>query len=201
MTQDHGVDCGHSRGRQRKGEKMFKASDWRLDNFRVVISGSQLTTTATMKVYNRKLVFSKTAISEMNYPAHIRILISDEADRMVILPYFENDRTAVPFFQETYSEDEGKYIAPKSVAIMDTTLVKGIRKKREWQDSKCRTCYALRFAEMPDALFFDLSTAKIVTREKMRKNAEDAFNRYPPLRLLINDMRPVVLGLPPASNQ
>ena len=175
---------------------MFKASDWRLDNFRVVISGSQLTTTATMKVYNKKLVFSKTAISEMNYPAHIRILISDEADRMVILPYFENDRTAVPFFQETYSEDEGKYIAPKSVAIMDTTLVKGIRKKRE-----CRTCYALRFAEMPDALFFDLSTAKIVTREKMRKNAEDAFNRYPPLRLLINDMRPVVLGLPPASNQ
>lgn len=180
---------------------MLNASDWRLDNFRVVISGAQLTTTATVKVYNKKLVFSKTAISEMNYPEHIRILISDEADRMVIFPYFENDRTAIPFFQETFSEDEGKYIAPKSVSIVDTTLVKGIRKKREWQDSRCRTCYALRFTEMPEALFFDLSMAKIVTREKMRKNAEDAFNTYPPLRLLMHDMNPVVLGLPPACNQ
>ena len=119
---------------------MFNASAWRLDDFRVVISGAQLTTTATVKVYSKKLVFSKTAISELNYPAYVRILISEEADRMVVLPHFENDMTAIPFFKETFSEDEGRYIEPRSVPIVDMTLVKGIRKKREWQDSKCRTC-------------------------------------------------------------
>ncbi len=180
---------------------MFNASAWRLDDFRVVISGAQLTTTATVKVYSKKLVFSKTAISELNYPTYVRILISEEADRMVVLPHFEDDMTAIPFFKETFSEDEGRYIEPRSVPIIDTTLVKGIRKKREWQDSKCRTCYALRFAEMPEALFFDLSMAKIVTRDKLRRSADEAFKTYPPLRMLMNDMSPVVLGLPPASNQ
>lgn len=107
---------------------MFNASAWRLDDFRVVISGAQLTTTATVKVYSKKLVFSKTAISELNYPAYVRILISEEADRMVVLPHFENDMTAIPFFKETFSEDEGRYIEPRSVPIVDMTLVKGIRK-------------------------------------------------------------------------
>lgn len=107
---------------------MFNASAWRLDDFRVVISGAQLTTTATVKVYSKKLVFSKTAISELNYPAYVRILISEEADRMVVLPHFEDDMTAIPFFKETFSEDEGRYIEPRSVPIIDTTLVKGIRK-------------------------------------------------------------------------
>lgn len=178
---------------------MFNASAWRLDDFRVVISGAQLTTTATVKVYSKKLVFSKTAISEMNYPEYVRILISEDVDRMVVIPHFDDDMTAIPFFKPTYSEEDGKYIEPRSVSIVDTTLVKGIRKKREWLDSKCRTCYALRFAELPDALFFDLSLAKIVTREKLRKNADEAFKTYPPLRMLMNDMKPIVLGLPAAS--
>lgn len=180
---------------------MFNDNAWRLDDFRVVISGAQLTTTATVKVYSKKLVFSKTAISEMNYPSYVRILISDDADRMVVLPHFEDDMTAIPFFKEIYSEDEGRYIEPRSVPIADTTLVKGIRKKRGWQDPKCRTCYALRFAEMPNALFFDLSMAKIITRDKLRKNADEVFNTYPPLRLLMKDMTPVVLSLPAASSQ
>ena len=102
---------------------MFNASAWRLDDFRVVISGAQLTTTATVKVYSKKLVFSKTAISELNYPAYVRILISEEADRMVVLPHFENDMTAIPFFKETFSEDEGRYIEPRSVPIDRKSVV------------------------------------------------------------------------------
>ena len=180
---------------------MFNASAWRLDDFRVVISGAQLTTTATVKVYSKKLVFSKTAISELNYPAYVRILISEEADRMVVLPHFEDDIPAIPFYKQPSSDPAGTNIHPGAAPIIPTTLVKGIRKKREWQDSKCRTCYALRFAEMPEALFFDLSMAKIVTRDKLRRSADEAFKTYPPLRMLMNDMSPVVLGLPPASNQ
>lgn len=178
---------------------MFNPNNWSLDQFRVVITGRQAVTTASVRIYTKKIVFNQTAAAEMRYPENVRILISDEADKMVVLPYYENDMTAIPFYQKVYSETEDRYVEPRAITIPDKTFAKGIREKREWADAKPRICNAMRFTEMPDGLFFDLSTARIPTKSNRNGSAADSFKTYPPLNLLMQSMQPVIFSLPPAS--
>lgn len=172
---------------------MLNMNNWHLEDFRVVISGAQKVTTATVKIYKKKLVFSKTAAAELDYPQYVRLLVSEEADKIVVIPHFEQDMTAVPFFVP--NENGEDFSAAKPISVVEQTLVRSIRTRMAWNDPKARVCNALRFHEFPDALFFDLSLAKIATRSHAASVTE-VFEGYPPLKAIIKSMSPVVIGLP-----
>lgn len=159
-----------------------------LRDFRVVVSGIRAVTNAEVRICPTKIDFNAIAAVEMGYPEFVRIYISSNASKMIIVPCGKGEMHAIPFYEEQVSKKTGAVLKNAPIHIRDAGLAKGIRQKMKWTTGTYR-CPALRFNEKPNALFFDLSTADNSKRKRVRVG--NVLDCYPPIDVLMEDMHPI----------
>ena len=157
-------------------------------DFRVVVSGIRAVTNAEVRICPTKIDFNAIAAVEMGYPEFVRIYISSDASKMIIVPCGKGEKHAIPFYTEQVSKKTGAVLKNAPIHIREAGLAKGIRQKMKWTTGTYR-CPALRFNEKPNALFFDLSTADNSTRKRTRVG--NVLDSYPPIDVLMEDMHPI----------
>ena len=157
-------------------------------DFRVVVSGIRAVTNAEVRICPTKIDFNAIAAVEMGYPEFVRIYISSDASKMIIVPCGKGEKHAIPFYTEQVSKKTGAVLKNAPIHIREAGLAKGIRQKMKWTTGTYR-CPALRFNEKPNALFFDLSTADNSKRKRTRVG--NVLNSYPPIDVLMEDMHPI----------
>ena len=135
-----------------------------------------------------KIDFNAIAAVEMGYPEFVRIYISSDASKMIIVPCGKGEKHAIPFYTEQVSKKTGAVLKNAPIHIREAGLAKGIRQKMKWTTGTYR-CPALRFNEKPNALFFDLSTADNSKRKRTRVG--NVLDSYPPIDVLMEDMHPI----------
>lgn len=159
-----------------------------LRDFRVVVSGIRAVTNAEVRICPTKIDFNAIAAVEMGYPECVRIYVSSDASKMIIVPCGKGEKHAIPFYEEQVSKKTGAVLKNAPIHIRDAGLAKGIRQKMKWTTGTYR-CPALRFNEKPNALFFDLSTADNSKRKRVRVG--NVLDCYPPIDVLMEDMHPI----------
>ena len=157
-------------------------------DFRVVVSGIRAVTNAEVRICPTKIDFNAIAAVEMGYPEFVRIYISSDASKMIIVPCGKGEKHAIPFYTEQVSKKTGAVLKNAPIHIREAGLAKGIRQKMKWTTGTYR-CPALRFNEKPNALFFDLSTADNSKRKRTRVG--NVLDSYPPIDVLMEDMHPI----------
>lgn len=157
-------------------------------DFRVVVSGIRAVTNAEVRICPTKIDFNAIAAVEMGYPECVRIYVSSDASKMIIVPCGKGEKHAIPFYEEQVSKKTGAVLKNAPIHIRDAGLAKGIRQKMKWTTGTYR-CPALRFNEKPNALFFDLSTADNSKRKRTRVG--NVLDSYPPIDVLMEDMHPI----------
>ena len=157
-------------------------------DFRVVVSGIRAVTNAEVRICPTKIDFNAIAAVEMGYPEFVRIYISSDASKMIIVPCGKGEKHAIPFHTEQVSKKTGAVLKNAPIHIREAGLAKGIRQKMKWTTGTYR-CPALRFNEKPNALFFDLSTADNSKRKRTRVG--NVLDSYPPIDVLMEDMHPI----------
>lgn len=166
---------------------------WSMYDFRVVTSGVPATTKAVLRIGKQKFAFSPAAISEMGYPPYVQMLISEDATKLVIRPYEEQDITTIPFFIQRYSKKNGRYEDPKAVSIADKPLIQDIRRKLNWSDEQM-VCVPMRFKESPNALFFELNRSMTAEEMRRQKRQPHTIENYPTLTAFTG-VSPIALPL------
>ena len=157
-------------------------------DFRVVVSGIRAVTNAEVRICPTKIDFNAIAAVEMGYPEFVRIYISSDASKMIIVPCGKGEKHAIPFYTEQVSKKTGAVLKNAPIHIREAGLAKGIRQKMKWTTGTYR-CPALRFNEKPNALCFDLSTADNSKRKRTRVG--NVLDSYPPIDVLMEDMHPI----------
>ena len=157
-------------------------------DFRVVVSGIRAVTNAEVRICPTKIDFNAIAAVEMGYPEFVRIYISSDASKMIIVACGKGEKHAIPFYTEQVSKKTGAVLKNAPIHIREAGLAKGIRQKMKWTTGTYR-CPALRFNEKPNALFFDLSTADNSKRKRTRVG--NVLDSYPPIDVLMEDMHPI----------
>ena len=157
-------------------------------DFRVVVSGIRAVTNAEVRICPTKIDFNAIAAVEMGYPEFVRIYISSDASKMIIVPCGKGEKHAIPFYTEQVSKKTGAVLKNAPIHIREAGLAKGIRQKMKWTTGTYR-CPALRFNEKPNALFFDLSPADNSKRKRTRVG--NVLDSYPPIDVLMEDMHPI----------
>lgn len=155
-------------------------TNWDILNFKVVMASKPAISKATLRIGRQKMSFSALAACEMGYPAFVQMLISEDAKRLVVCPYEQNDAAAIPFFVERYSKKNGRFEQPRTIGISDKDLVQDIRRKLGWNGDSM-LCAPLRFKEKPDCLFFDLTQAMTVSEWREAKVVRQTIENYPTL--------------------
>ena len=161
-----------------------------LRDFRVVVSGIRAVTNAEVRICPTKIDFNAIAAVEMGYPAFVRIYISSDASKMIVIACNKGEKHAIPFYMEQLSKKTGAVLKNAPIHIRDVGLARGIRQKMKWTTGTYR-CSALRFDEKPDTLFFDLSTAD--NSKRKRSKVGNVLDSYPPIDVLMEDMQPIAL--------
>lgn len=172
---------------------------WNVNDFRVVLAGQPAISKAMLRIGKQKMSFSLLAAAEMGYPQRVQMLISEDATKLVVRPYDQNDQTAIPFYCERYSAKHKRMELPRSVSICDKPLIKDMRSRLGW-GPELMVCSPLRFKEAEDTLFFDLTQAMTTERAKELRKEERSISTYPTLTSIMDTVEPVILCLAPARS-
>lgn len=178
-----------------------EGSEWDIGKFRIVTTKRRIISTANISISPSAIRFNLSAAAELEYSPYIRMLVSDDGDKIVVMAYNMEDDTSTAFYQKIYSKKKQQFVDPTSIYIRDKAIIKLIRQKMGWEKGTMK-CDALRFQDRQGALFFDLTTATTSEpRCKPQQPKELTFDSYPRFEESVSRMTPVLFGLPAASGE
>lgn len=161
-----------------------------LVNFRVVIPASTSSVSyAELRIAKQKLHFNYLSASELGYPEHVCMLVSDDGTQLVVGGSKKTQFT-LPFQQHDAASTSKEY-SKKAIGVGHTAFVKAIRKKMGWLASET---YRVRGVRIPDSpyLLFDFSRAECGKRQR-GKISEDTFLEHCPS---LNDIEKSFRNIP-----
>lgn len=165
---------------------------WDLTDFRIVPGSNQQPSNAFVRITKARITLNALAIAEMNYPEKIQLLISDDANRVVVMPAMPEtpEEYTIPFCTDKFFDTEPKKRSRSSLYIADKGLVTAIRSSLGWETTM--TCLAQRFADSPNTLFFELSRACDTSVKAARKKLLSSIEECPKLTVIFPSLRPVI---------
>jgi hypothetical protein len=142
---------------------------------------------AEIRISTSKLNFSAVTASELGYPAHICIMVSEDGSQVAIQASEQNEYS-LPFCR---FDENGKPIR-EVISICNKEFIRLIRKQMGWKDTGVYVTPAVKYID-GDMLLFDLKTAFVRTKNMKNSYAvkEQGIEAYPPMSEVLMKYRSV----------